>query len=161
MIPRVSGAEPSRARRVVGELHDPAVAPGELQRTLRAAGKIAAVLPQDWIEHRRGDGELLGWMLADGDGFRVFDLLGRERTDGPVDWLDAEELLDELGIGYLADRWTLRFDDGTERPVRISEASPRGVTVVGDEYGAASAVGAQLDRFRLPFPAPAELRPQA
>ncbi len=119
------------------------------------------MLPQDWIEHRRGDGELLGWMLADGDGFRVFDLLGRERTDGPVDWLDAEELLDELGIGYLADRWTLRFDDGTERPVRISEASPRGVTVVGDEFGAASAVGAQLDRFRLPFPAPAELRPQA
>ena len=119
------------------------------------------MLPQDWIEHRRGDGELLGWMLADGDGFRVFDLLGRERTDGPVDWLDAEELLDELGIGYLADRWTLRFDDGTERPVRISEASPRGVTVVGDEFGAASAVGAQLDRFRLPFPAPEELRPQA
>ncbi|MGN8553071.1 UNVERIFIED_CONTAM: hypothetical protein OHV15_10850 [Microbacterium sp. SLM126] len=118
------------------------------------------MLPPDWIEHRRPDGEVLGWMLADGEGFRVFDLLGRERTAAPVDWLDAEELLEELGIGYLADRWTLRLADGTERPVRISEASPRGVTVVGDEFGAASAVGAVLDRFRLPFPAPEELRPR-
>ncbi|WP_374311520.1 hypothetical protein [Microbacterium sp.] len=119
------------------------------------------MLPSDWIEHRRPDGEVLGWMRADGDGFRVFDLLGRERTDAPIDWLDAEELLEDLGIGYLADRWMLRLDDGTERPVRISEASPRGVTVVGDEFGAASAVGADLDRFRLPFPAPEELRPRA
>jgi hypothetical protein len=118
------------------------------------------VLPPDWIEHRRPDGEVLGWMRADGEGFRVFDLLGRERTDQPVDWLDAEELLEQLGIGYLADRWTLRLPDGTVRPMRIAEASPRGVTVVGDEYGAASAVGAELDRFRLPFPAPESLRPQ-
>lgn len=119
------------------------------------------MLPTDWIEHRRPDGEVLGWMLPDGEGFRVFDLLGRERTAEPVEWLDAEVLLDELGIGYLADRWWLRFEDGSERPVRISEASPRGITVVGDEFGAASAVGADLDRFRLPWPAPSELRPQA
>lgn len=125
------------------------------------AARLAAVLPPDWIEHRRPDGEVLGWMLPDGEGFRVFDLLGRERTTEPVDWLEAEELLDELGIGYLADRWMLRLDDGTVRPVRISEASPRGVTVVGDEFGMASAVGAVLDRFRLPFPAPAELQPRA
>lgn len=116
------------------------------------------MLPADWIEHRRADGEVLGWMLADGAGFRVYDLLGRERTTQPVDWLDAEELLDGLGIGYLAERWTLRLDDGTERPVRIAEAGPRGITVVADEYGAASAVGAVLERFRLPFPAPAALR---
>jgi hypothetical protein len=119
------------------------------------------VLPADWIEHRRPDGEILGWMHADGEGFRVVDLLGRERTAEPVDWLDAEELLEELGIGYLADRWTLRLPDGTVRPVRIAEASPRGITVVGDEFGAASAVGADLERFRLPFPAPVELQPQA
>lgn len=97
-------------------------------------------------------------MVADGDGFRVHDLLGRELTTEPIEWLDAEELLDGLGIGYLAERFTLRLPDGTERPVRIAEASSRGVTVVGDEFGAASAVGADLDRFRLPFPAPADLR---
>lgn len=134
----------------------------------RDAGRMRSlrsdvVLPADWIEHRRADGELLGWMLPHGEGFRVFDLLGRERTparaDGPLDWLVAEELLDELGIGYLADRWTLRLPDGTERPVRIAEASSRGVTVVADEYGAASAVGADPERFRLPFPVTDELRP--
>lgn len=119
---------------------------------------LAAVLPSDWIEHRRGDGELVGWMVADGEGFRVHDLLGRELTGEPIDWLEAEELLDDLGIGYLAERWTLRLPDGTRRPVRIAEASPRGVTVVADEFGAASAVGADLDRYRLPFPAPAELQ---
>lgn len=116
------------------------------------------MLPPDWIEHRRPDGEILGWMVADGESFRVYDLLGREITVEPIEWLEAEELLDGLGIGYLADRWTLRFADGSERPVRIAEASSRGVTVVADEFGAASAVGADLERFRLPFPAPAELR---
>ena len=79
---------------------------------------------------------------------------------GSLDWLDAEELLDGLGIGYLADRWLLRLPDGTERPVRIAEASVRGVTVVADEYGAASAVGADPDRFRLPFPVAGELVPR-
>ncbi len=121
------------------------------------------MLPADWIEHRRPDGEVVGWMLADGEGFRVFDLLGRERTPGdgaPIEWLDAEELLERLGIGYLADRWTLRLPDGSERPVRIAEASARGVTVVADEFGAASAVGAVLERFRLPFPVTDELAPR-
>lgn len=45
-------------------------------------------------------------------------------------------------------------------PVRIAEANPRGVIVVADEYGAASAVGASPERFRLPFPVGDELRPR-
>lgn len=120
--------------------------------------------PADWIEHRRADGELLGWMRADGEGFRVFDLLGRERTspdaEGPMDWLEAEELLEDLGMGYLADRWTLRLPDGSERPVRIAEAGADGITVVADEFGAASAVGANPERFRVPFPVTGELVPR-
>ena len=117
------------------------------------------MLPPDWIEHRRADGETVGWIVPDGDGFRVRDLLGREVTSGPVDWLEAEETLDALGIGYLADRYALRLPDGRERPVRISEASVRGVTAVSDEFGAASAVGATLERFRLAFPVSEDLRP--
>lgn len=117
-------------------------------------------MASDWIPHRRPDGETVGWIVAEGDGFRARDLLGREVTD-VVDWLTAEETLDELGIGYLADRYMLRLPDGAERPVRIAEASIRGITVVADEYGAASAVGATPERFRLTFPAPDELRPAA
>ena len=52
------------------------------------------------IEHRRSDGELLGWIVEFGDGFHVLDLLGRQHTEEPVDWLAAEELLDSLGVPY-------------------------------------------------------------
>lgn len=112
--------------------------------------------PADWIEHRRGDRELLGWMAPEGDGFHVIDLLGRPRTADPVDWLEAEELLERLGIGYLADRYTLVLEDGVERLVRVGEVSTAGVTVVADDWGAASAVGANPERFHLPFPVPPE-----
>jgi hypothetical protein len=109
------------------------------------------VTGDDWIEHRRGDRELLGWMLPDGDGFVAIDLLGRPRTE-PLEWLAAEEFLEQLGIGYLADRYLY-----SGRPVRIGEVSTSGVTVIADEYGAASAVGADPERFALPFPVPADL----
>jgi ABC-type cobalamin/Fe3+-siderophores transport systems, ATPase components len=112
--------------------------------------------PADWIEHRRGDRELLGWMAPSGDGFVVHDLLGRPRTP-PLDWLAAEEFLEQLGIGYLADRYVLVGPDGSERPVRIGEASAAGVTVVADEFGAAQAVGANPERIPLPFPVPVEV----
>ena len=56
------------------------------------------------------------------------------------------------GIGYLADRYLY---DG--RPVRIGEVSTTGVTVIADDYGAASNVGANPERFALPFPVPADL----
>lgn len=115
--------------------------------------------PADWIEHRRADGERLGWIVPAGDGFAVIDLLGRTRTAAPVDWLAAEELLEELGIGYLADRYLLDVG-GFERRVRISEISPDGITLVADDFGSASVVqhGRARETFRLPFPAPARLR---
>ena len=51
---------------------------------------LAGVLPAEWIEHRRSDGETVGWIVPDGDGFRARDLLGRVVTDGIVDWLVAD-----------------------------------------------------------------------
>lgn len=111
----------------------------------------------EWIEHRRGDGERLGWMVPEGEGFHVVDLLGRTRTEAPLDWLAAEETLDALGIGYLADRYSLRLPDGVERRVRIGEVNTSGIVAVADDFGSASAVGAKPERFALPFPAPDEL----
>lgn len=113
--------------------------------------------PADWIEHRRGvDRELLGWIVPSGDGFSVVDLLGRPHPDAPSDWIGAEDYLERLGIGYLADRYVMTAPDGTEQLVRIGEVSTAGVTVVADDWGAASNVGAYPERFRLPFPVPAE-----
>ena len=117
-------------------------------------------MPADWYPHRRSDGEVVGWIAPDADGFRAVDLLGRTVGSSPVDWLEAEALLEDRGIGYLADRYRLRMPDGSERPVRIAEASREGITVVADEFGMASAVGAAHERFRLPFPAPEDLQPR-
>jgi hypothetical protein len=89
----------------------------------------------DWIEHRRSDdGERVGWMKPVGEGFVAIDLLGRRRTDA-VDWLHAEEVLDELGLGYLADPHELRLDDGSWLRVRIAEVSPAEIRVKKDDWG--------------------------
>ncbi|RUQ98115.1 hypothetical protein [Labedella endophytica] len=113
-------------------------------------------MPEDWIEHRRGiDGELLGWMRPDGDGFVVIDLLGRERS-AALDWLDAEELLEELGIGYLADPYELRLESGAWLRVRLAEVSSRRIRVKKDDWGDMSAPQLFYD---LPFPPRDALRP--
>ena len=79
----------------------------------------------DWIEHRRSDdGERVGWMKPVGEGFVAIDLLGRRRTD-VVDWLVAEETLDELGLSYLAD----------PHDVRIAEVSSAAIRVKKDDWG--------------------------
>lgn len=111
----------------------------------------------DWIEHRRSaDGELLGWMKPVGDGFVVIDLLGRERT-AAIDWLDAEESLDAVGLGYLADPYEVRLDDGSWLRVRITEVSTRGIRVKKDDWGDINATQLFYD---VAFPAPVEhLRP--
>ncbi len=113
----------------------------------------------DWIEHRRSDGEEhVGWIVSAGEGFHVIDLLGRQRTEAPVDLSHAEDALETLGIGYLANRYSLRLPDGGERRVRIGEVSSSGIVVLADDFGSASAVGANPEAFELPFPAPEGLR---
>ena len=97
-------------------------------------------------------------MVPSGDGFHVVDLLGRQRTESPVDLDDAEEAFDVIGIGYLANRYSLRLSNGVERRVRVSEVSPNGIVVLADDFGSASAVGANPEAFELPFPAPEDLR---
>lgn len=109
----------------------------------------------DWIEHRRsGDGELLGWMQPSGDAFIAVDLLGRARTDA-VDWLTAEEALEALGIGYLADPYELLLDDGQWLQVRITEVSAEAIRVKKDDRGA---IDAPQLFFTLRFPLPDTLR---
>ncbi len=113
------------------------------------------VIPAEWIEHRRQDGEPVGWIVPDGEFFSAVDVMGRTVATG-LDWVEAEEALEERGLSFLAERHTLTLPDGSTRPVRISQLSPESVTVVADEFGAASAVGAHAEEFHLPFPVPEE-----
>ena len=110
---------------------------------------------EDWIEHRRGDGERLGWMRQEGEKFVPVDLLGRDLS-GPLDWLAAEELLEETGIGYLADPYELRLDDGRWLRVRLTEVSTERIVVKKDDYGA---IDAPQRIYTLAFPIPESLRP--
>ena len=115
-----------------------------------------AMPPETWIEHRRpGDRERLGWIRPDGDDFVAHDALGREAT-GPVDWLTAEEALEERGLHWLADLYQLDLPDGTRERVRIVEVTPERVVVKVDDFGAVDVVTAS---YVLPFPAPDTLRP--
>jgi len=114
-------------------------------------------VPHDWIEHRRGDRELLGWMRPEGEGFVVIDLLGRPVSD-ELQWLEAEELLESLGIGYLAEPYELLLDDGHWLRVRVLEVSTERILVKKDDWGDMSAPQVT---YPVAFPMPLELRPLA
>ena len=111
-------------------------------------------VPATWIEHRRGDRERLGWMMPAGEGFIVFDLLGRRISD-ELDWLDAEELLDSLGMGYLADPYELKLDSGQWLRVRLVEVSTDGIRLKKDDWGDVTAPAVE---YSLPFPPDDRLR---
>ena len=68
------------------------------------------------------------------EGFVAIDLLGRRQTD-VVDWMLAEETLDALGLGYLADPYELRLGDGSWLRVRIAEVSSAVIRVKKDDWG--------------------------
>jgi hypothetical protein len=111
-------------------------------------------VPGDWIEYRRGDRERLGWMMPSGDGFVVFDLLGRRISD-ELDWLDAEELLDRLGMGYLADPYELKLDGCQWLRVRLVEVSTDGIRVKKEDWGD---VTASVREYTVSFPPADSLR---
>lgn len=112
--------------------------------------------PNDWYPHKREDGEVIGYIAADGDLWRAFDILGRPVV-GSVEWLEAEEALEAYGLGPLIEPHVL-VHDGRERRVRIVEVTPEHVTLVDDEDGAANVVGGPHETFTLTLPVGDELR---
>jgi hypothetical protein len=112
----------------------------------------------DAVEHRRDDRELLGWIIPSGDDRWVAcDRLGR-RISGDVDWLEAEEALDDRGIHWLAEPFSLELEDGVRQRVRLTRVSAAGLTAVDDDWGAAAVAGLSMRTHELPFPAPDSLR---
>ncbi|MBE1878216.1 hypothetical protein [Myceligenerans pegani] len=114
------------------------------------------MVPQGWIPHRREDGELVGWIRPEGDDWVAVSLLGRD-VSGAVGWVEAEEVLDELGLRWLAEIWTLERPGQDPLRVRIVDVRPGRVVVQTDDFGAVDAV---VERVELGWPAPAELRPR-
>ncbi|KRD49715.1 hypothetical protein [Microbacterium sp. Root280D1] len=115
----------------------------------------------DWTPHRRDDGELLGWIHPEGEGWVAIDVLGRA-VSGPTEWLDAEAALEDHGIAWLADPWMLEGE--AERPlrVRIVEVTPDGegrsgrIVVKVDDFGDITRPATQ--QYVLSWPAPDRLR---
>lgn len=96
------------------------------------------MIPSDWTPyHRTDDGELIGYLqpsAADADLVVPVTLFGHPLADEPgEDWW-AEQVLEDLGLSYLADRWELVREDGTTSRVVISECSPEQVVVALAEF---------------------------
>lgn len=105
------------------------------------------MIPLEWIRViRPDDREVVGYLEMSGDGFLPYDLLGRPVQSGqgqnelagepqalPYD--EAEEVLIDRGLGYLAARWKLQVDD-VEQPIDvvIRELTPATVSVMIDDY---------------------------
>lgn len=94
-------------------------------------------------------------MRPAGDGFVAIDLLGRD-VSGEIDWLDAEELLETLGLHYLAEPFLLDRGDGPPLRVRLTEVSTRRIRVKKDDFGD---ITAPLVEYEVAWPLPDELRP--
>jgi len=114
------------------------------------------VIPADWTPHRRPeDGELLGWIRPDGELWVPVTLLGHDAS-GPIEWLEAEEVLEAKGLSWLADIWMLERHGADPLRVRMVEVTPQRVVVKTDDFGA---IDAPVQEYELPWPAPATLRP--
>lgn len=95
----------------------------------------------------------MGWIEPIGEGFVAIDLLVRRRTD-VVDWMKAEETLDDLGLRYLADTHELWLGEGRWLRVRIAEVSSAEIRVKKDDWGD---MNAPQIYFTLPFPVTEDL----
>lgn len=96
------------------------------------------MIPHDWTPyHRVDDGELVGYLrpaVDDPELVTPVTLFGHPLADEPgEDWW-AEQVLEDLGLSYLADRWELVREDGTTSRVVISECSPERVVVALAEF---------------------------
>ena len=112
------------------------------------------MIPATWIPHRRSDGELIGWIDIDiaAPLLVAYDRLGRALE--PVeDWLEAEEALEEIGLGFLMNRFdyrghTVRVRHLDDSQVIVTTAMTDAVGDVGEEFTLAFPPGAQLRELR-------------
>ncbi|GAA3456434.1 hypothetical protein [Dactylosporangium matsuzakiense] len=117
------------------------------------------MIPESWTEARRDeDGELLGFLRPADDApgrfvpVTVFGYALGEAGDED----DGRQVLEAVGLSYLADRWSLALDDRPDPiSVQIVEASPEQVVVKNVDFGYEGNIGTT---FRLDTPVGTRLR---
>ena len=114
------------------------------------------MVPESWAAYyREDDGELLGYLVPDGDSFLPVTVFGYELGEA-VDEYDASHVLESIGLSYLADTWVLSIADRDEPiNVQIVEASPEALKVKSVDYGWEQDYGTIIE---LPVPEPGRLR---
>ncbi|HWI30419.1 MAG TPA: hypothetical protein VNT50_02945 [Microbacterium sp.] len=114
------------------------------------------MIPADWTPHRRPeDRELLGWIRPDGELWVAVSLLGHDASE-PIEWLDAEQVLESTGLSWLAGIWMLEREGDAPLRVKIVEVTPERVVVKTDDFGA---IDAPVEQYALAWPSPRRLRP--
>ncbi|WP_347344174.1 hypothetical protein [Microbacterium sp.] len=117
------------------------------------------MIPEDWMPHRRADGETVGYIAFTGEAFVPHDLLGRPIA-AAADWESAEAAVEALGLSWLAEPLVLELDP--PRRVRVAEVSPARIVLIADDFGSAQAVGARhRERWELDLPLAVGLTPLA
>lgn len=114
------------------------------------------MIPLDWVPyHRDDDGELLGYLVPEGNAYSPVSVFGYPFDDAASED-DAAQVLENIGLSYLADTWLLSID-GRDEPinVQIVEASPRALRVKSVDYGWEQDYGTMID---LPVPETGKLR---
>ena len=107
-------------------------------------------LPEHWVEHRREDGEVVGWidMHSAAPDLVPIDRLGRPLPTVD-DWLVAEECLEERGLGFLMGWFSyqghrVRIRDVDDRRIVVTTAVSDAVGDVGTEFVLDFPVGPEL-----------------
>jgi hypothetical protein len=117
------------------------------------------VIPQTWRQYRRAeDNELLGYLrpVDDAPGRYIPVTVFGYALGDPTDEYDAEQILEAVGLSYLADRWLLTLDGRTEPiSVQIVEASPQRLLVKNVDFGYEGDIG---KTFVLDVPADGRLQ---
>lgn len=93
-----------------------------------AEGDRFGLDPASWVPVTRDDREVVGYLQPTSPDFASViprSLLGHVVGD-PQEYVDAEELLIERGIGELAEHWRL---DGGAQALAISELSTNGIVL--------------------------------
>lgn len=114
------------------------------------------MIASSWAPYyREDDGELLRYLVPDGELFIPVTLFGYELGEA-ADEYDASQILESIGLSYLADTWVLTIPDRDEPiNVQIVEASPEALKVKSVDYGWEQDYGTIIE---LPVPETGRLR---